>query len=345
MTNDILLDKKLLRQCTPKHVGYEWTGNSCYIDSVLWVLFSSPFSFVDNKILFPPFHAEKIHRIASCKEGLHDLNEKIFLEFQMCFRKIAYYFRCGVGNQDCSMFRKLYKKWHQHPQCSTFHSKTPFHSTEQQEAQEFLQFILSLYGMNGQENYGAVSIQRFYYGVSKVPRIDTLWKYIYERKDKTQSLVWNVSYSTLRNTTSQQRSIKNFLQHQDEVWNITKKHKNCDFNAMKTIHQLVKFSNLLVISLERAHPIQETISHYRIRLNQTLTDEYGKKLWLTSIICHHGETATSGHYTAFNYSITDGQWYYYDDMNLPIQKIGSWEDMMTIRQIQSHCVLIFYRKL
>lgn len=345
MSNDTLLNRNLLRQCATKHVGYQWVMNSCYLDTVLWVLFSSPLLFIDNKILFSRPSPEKLHRIASCGEGLNDLNEKIFLEFQMQFRKTAYYFRCGIGTKDCSSIRKLYRKWHNLPQCANLHSKIRFHSPEQQEAQEFLQFILSLYGMNGQESHGAVSKQDFYYGVSKVPRPDTTWKFIYDRKDKTQSIVWNVPYQTLKNTTSQQRTLKNFLQRQDDIWNISKQHKNCNFNAIRTIHSLVKFSDLLVFSLERSHPIQHTISHFRVQIEPTITDQKGKTLSATGIICHHGDTADSGHYTVFNYSTTENQWYYYDDTNLPIQRIGTWEDMTSIRQVFTHCVLIFYTKL
>ena len=344
MSHDVLLNKHLLRHCATAHAGYEWVSNSCYLDTVLWVLFSSPSSFVDNKMLFSRPNMEKLRRIAPCGDRLNDLNEKVFQEFQMCFRKAAYDFRCG-GAKDCSCFRRLYRKWYKMPQCVNFHTKSRFHSGEQQEAQELLQFILSLYGMNGQENYGAVSKQEFYYGVSKTPRADTLWKFIYDRKDKTQSIVWSVSYHTLRNTLSQERTMENFLQHQDDVWNISKEYKGCHFNAVRTVHSLVRFADLLVFSLERVNPTQQTISHFRVRLNPKLTDKKGKTLHLTGIICHHGESADSGHYTAFQKSSMDQNWYYYDDMNLPIQKIGSWQDMESIRHLFSHCVLLFYTKL
>ena len=345
MSHDILLNKNLLRRCNKTQVGYAWTSNSCYLDSVLWVLFSSASSFVDNKILFSQLNPETLWRFASCAVGMNDLNEKVFLEFQMMFRKVAYFLRCGVGITDCSDFRKLFRKWYNTPHCTNFHSKSRFHLGEQQEAQELLQFIFSLYGMNGQESYGAVSKQEFYYGVSKIPRLDTMWKFIYHRKDKKQSIVWNVSFQTLRNMTSQERNMKNFLQHQDEIWNISKQHKHCHFNAMRTVHSLTQFADLLVFSLERIHPIQQTISHFRIHLNQTLIDKKGKTLHLTGIICHHGKTSNSGHYTAFRYSKVDQKWYFYDDMNLPIQKIGSWENMKTIRHVFTHCVLVFYTKL
>lgn len=347
MSSTILLNKHLLRQCATTPTGYRWVSNSCYLDTVLWVLFSSPSSFVDNKILFSRPPSDKLHRIATCGDGQNDRNEKVFMEFQMCFRKIAYDLRCGggSGSKDCSRFRHLYKKWHQMPACVHLHHKPLFYSGEQQEAHELLQFILSLYGMNGQESYGAVSKQDFYYGVSKTPRTETMWKFIYSRKDKTQSIVWNVSFYTLRNTPSLERTIQNFLQHQDEVWNVPKQHKGCYFNAVRTSHSLVQFADMLIFSLERVNPSQQTISHFRVHLDPKLTDTKGKTLYLTGIICHHGDSPDSGHYTAFHYSTKDKIWYYYDDMNLPLQKIGSWENMSSIRHIATHCVLVFYTKL
>lgn len=341
MPDQTLLSRHLLRRCTTNIMGYQWVWNSCYLDTVLWVLFASPTPFVENKILFAQPTPDKIHRIAPCGRDRDDLNEKIFLEFQMQFRKTAYYFRCGGGKKDCSSFRKLYKKWYD--QCPNLHPK--FHSAEQQESQEFLQFILSLYGMNGQEKNGAVSKEEFYYGVSKVPRAETVWRFIYDRKDRTQSLVWNIPYNVLRNTPSQQRTLENFLTRHDDIWNINKEYKGCQFNAIRTVHSLVRFADLMVFSLERTNPIQQTVSHFRIQIPETITDQKGKQLSLFGIICHQGPSTESGHYTAFHYSTSNRQWYYYDDMNLPIQRVGTWEDMMSIRHVSTHSVLLFYTKL
>lgn len=344
MSEEILLNRHIFRQCSSIHnaSSYQWVLNSCYLDTVLWVLFSSYTPFIDNKVLFAQPTLQKLHKISFCGEEKNDWNEKIFYEFQMVFRKITHYFRCGVGQKDCSSFRKLYKKWYD--RCPNLQSKARFHSSEQQESQEFLQFILSLYGMNGQENYGAVSKEEFYYGVSKIPRADTAWKFIYDRKDKTQSLVWNVPYHVLRNHNSSERTLENFMIRQDDIWNITREYKKCQFNAIKTIQSLVRFADFMVFSLERAHPSRQIVSHFRVKIPETITDKKGKTLYLLGIICHEGESTDQGHYTAFRFSTMDSQWYYYDDMDLPIQKVGTWENMMSIRRIFTHSVLLFYTK-
>lgn len=342
----VLLDRKLFRKCAKKKEGLQWTQNSCYMDSVFWVLFSSPTSFIDNKILFSRLQPETLHKIASCGKNLNDLNEKIFIEFQMRFRQIAYFLRCGIGEKTCIGFRKLFKTWFNNPQCTCINKNIRFHSSEQHEAQEFLQFILSLYGMNGQIQYNAISKQDVYYGVSQVPRVDTMFQFIEERKDKRPSFIWNVHYNTLKNMKYPQRTMENFLTRKEENWNIPNiTHKKCRFNAIRTIQSLVKFDDLLVFSLERTNPIKQTVSHFRIKISETITDQRDKKLSLFGIICHDGETTDSGHYTAFSFSTVDRQWYYYDDMNLPIKKIGSWEEMQTMKHIFTHCVLLFYTKL
>lgn len=331
------LTRRRLNQCEVQKEGYRWVANSCYLDTVLWVLLSSPTPFVDKKILFSKLSEEDLRAIGSCGEETNE--HEMFHEFQQQLQQAAYYFRCGIGKEDCSSFRQLYKKWYK--KCPQLQKKVRFHSGEQQEAQEFLQFLLGLYGMNGMERGGAVSKETFHYGVSRTPRTDTEWSLIRHRKDRTQSLIWNVPYQALRHTTP--RSIENFLERQDYVWNISRQHHKCHFNALRTTHTLVKFADLLVVSLERTNPLQNKISHYRVNIPETLTDSKGKTLHLFGIICHEGETADSGHYTAYG-SSSENKWYFYDDMNLPIQEIGKWNDMKKIRRVHTHCVLLFYSK-
>lgn len=332
MTDDPFVTRRKLNLCAIQKEGFRWVANSCYLDTVLWVLFSSPIPFVDKKILFSRPSMEEMD-LCGNQSG------ELFHEFQKMFQRAAHYFRCGVGRQDCSSFRRLYRKWYK--QCPQLQNKVRFHSGEQQEAQEFLQFLLGLYGMNGMER-GAVSQETFHYGVSSTPRTETEWTFIRHRKDRTQSLIWNVPYQTLRHTSP--RNIENFLERQDYIWNVPRQHQKCHFNAVRTTHKLVKFANLLVVSLERTNPLQNKISHYRVDIPQTLTDDRGKTVHLFGLICHLGDTPDSGHYIAYGYSSTNDKWYYYDDMDPPVQEVGTWDDMKKIRRVHTHCVLLFYTK-
>lgn len=331
---DDRLTRRKLNKCAIQKEGFRWVANSCYLDTVLWVLFSSPIPFVEKKILFSKPSTEEIDALDLCG----DKSVELFQDFQTIFQQAAHYFRCGEGRQECSSFRQLYRKWYK--QCQQLQNKVKFHSGEQQEAQEFLQFLLGLYGMNGMER-GAVSQETFYYGVASTPRTETIWTFIRNRKDRTQSLIWNVPYQTLRHKNP--RSIKNFLEREEHVWNIHRQHQKCHFNALRTTHRLVKFADLLIVSLERANPLQGKISHYQVEIPETLTDDRGKTLSLFGLICHTGETADSGHYTAYGCS-EEQKWYHYDDMNPPVQEIGTWEDIKTIRRVHTHCVLLFYTK-
>lgn len=333
----MIITRHQLHNCNaslPPH-GYTWTRNSCYLDTVLWVLFSMPHA--DKKLLFSKWDK---HRITICSIDNDDTNRQVFQEFQQEFRRAAYYFRCGHGGgSDCSSFRKLYKKWHE--QCPMITKNSHFHSSEQHEAQEFLQFVLSLYGMNGQKNMGAVSMQEFYYGVSSVPRSKTSWRFIYDRRDKTQSIVWNISYQSLLNAGSmQERSLDKFLRHKDEIWNIERTHKHCLFNSIRTYHSLIQFADILVFSVERANPLTQNVAHFQINIPPTMTDSKQKTLTLTGIICHKGESAHSGHYIAYVYSRNNRQWYAYDDISvLPVRPIDKLP-----RDAYTHCVLVFYYK-
>jgi hypothetical protein len=236
------------------------------------------------------------------------------------------------------LFRNTFKKWH----ADRFRHWPRFHSPQQQEAQEFLQFLFSVYGMNGQEDCGAVSRQDFYYGVATVPRSETPWEFVRSNKDKKQGVLWNTPYQMLRDTPSKDRSLEKFLVREEKIWNTRTKHKKCSFNAIRTTHTLTGFADMLVFSLERAHPTTNSVYRFRVSIPDTLTDRRGKTLSLHGIICHDGDTPDSGHYTAIARSTQDHQWYYYDDTNLPLQKINDWR---SVPRVLTHCVLIFYVRL
>lgn len=307
------MNRRALRACSG-HYGFRWVRNSCYLDTVLWVLFGSSISFVDDKLLFPR------------RGGGGGV-------FKDVFRDAAYYFRCGVGSDTCASFRRIFKEHYR----SGFDHWPKFYSSRQQEAHEFLQFVLSLYG-----SHGAVSRQDFYYGVSSVPRVDTPWRHVRARNDKTQGLVWSIPYHVLRDTPSKDRTLETFLGWEETVWNVRTEHKRCAFNAIRTAHSLQRFADMLVFSVQRTNPTKGTVSRFRVGIPDTLTDKGGKVLSLFGVICHHGETTHSGHYTATAYSSSDRQWYYYDDTNLPVQPVSSWKD---VPHIATHCVLIFYTRL
>lgn len=299
--------------------GFRWVGNSCYLDTVLWVLFGTANPFVDDKLLFPR------------RGGGGGV-------FRNVFREAAYYFRCGVGPDTCAAFRRVFREHYR----AGFDHWPKFYSSRQQEAQEFLQFVLSLYGMSGQAVCGAVSRQDFYYGVSTVPRAETPWQHVRARDDKTQGLVWSIPYQVLRDTPSKDRTLETFLGWEEKVWNVRAQHKRCVFNAIRTVHSLRQFADMLVFSIQRTNPANGSVSRFRVSIPDTITDRRNKTLSLLGVICHEGETTDSGHYTAVAYAMTDRQWHYYDDMNLPVQTVSDWKD---VPRVATHCVLVFYTRL
>ena len=196
--------------------------------------------------------------------------------------------------------------------------------------------------MSGQAACGAVSREDFYYGVSSVPRAETPWRHVRTRDDRTQGLVWSIPYHALRDTPAKDRTLATLLQWEETVWNVRTEHKRCAFNAIRTVHSLRRFADMLVLSVQRTNPASGAVAHFRVGIPDTITDSRGKVLSLFGVICHHGKTTDAGHYTAIAYSTLDKQWHYYDDMNLPVQPVGSWKD---VPHVATHCVLVFYTNL
>jgi len=337
MTNILPRD---LRTCDSKR-AFQWVENSCYMDTVLWVLFRCPNRFIDSKLLFSRPPVQRLHRIGTCAEGMNDLNERVFMEFQAIFRRIALFFRRGRGDGNCTVFRRLYGKWYNDQRCMRISAKIPFHQGDQNEAQEFLQFLLSLYGMNGLMSGGAVSIEKIYYGVSMLPRAQTYWTHIFDRKDRNQSLVWSISHDSLRSSVPGKRDLSDFLTSTNDTFHVDKTHKKCCFNAVRSVHRLTRFAPLVVLSLDRVNPLSQKVLRRRVSFPREMNDDQGNTVRLFGIICHDGAYSEQGHYTAFA-SYGEDEWWFYDDLRLPLERVGSFDDLCSIRSISSSAVLFFY---
>lgn len=309
---------------------FAWKDNSCYMDSVLWMLFSTSLPFVRSRMLRARPSCRRLQEIGTCAENRNDMNERIFLEFQSLFRRMAVFFREEGKISDCGEFRCLYQKWHQDPRCSRLQKKQPFHLGEQNEAQEFLQFILGLYGMNGLFSFGATSIESFFYGNGKGGH-----EWIYDRVDRKQSIVWNIPYSSLQSIAS----LADGLYRTEEIDNVQVQHRKRAYTSIRTIHALQNFADLLILSVERIDPVRQKISHRRIEVPPLLSDPSGKQLRLCGILCHHGRTIHSGHYTSYAFFPQENSWYLYDNLRPHLKKMNSVE---IPNQALTHGVLYFY---
>lgn len=306
-------------------------NNSCYMDSVLWVLFATSMPFITNKMLFARPSCSRLHMIGTCGEDMNDMNERVFLEFQALFRRMAIFFRQKGQIGDCSEFRALYRKWHQDPRSVRLQKKIPFHLYDQNEAQEFLQFVLGLYGMNGLLSFGAVSNESFFYGMD-----NRAHEWVYDRVDKKQSIVWNIPVSMVGSI----HSLADGLCRTEEIDHVRVQHKKQEYTSVRTIHSLHHFADLLILSLERVDPLSQRILHKSIEAPPFLEDHNQKRLQLRCIICHHGRSMHSGHYVAIGFLPEEKEWFLYDDTCPHLRSIQ--ENNQIPNFIRTNGILFFY---
>ena len=74
----------------------------------------------------------------------------------------------------------------------------------------------------------------------------------------------------------------------------------------------------------------------RFSTQGALSDGWGSHYNLGGVLMHHGDTATSGHYT-YMHQISSGSWYVRND-NQPQQRVGD-----PLRQRQAVAGLVYHR--
>lgn len=113
--------------------GLQWTENSCYLDSVLICLFSTPSAFVFHNILYDPVSEEQKTDVI-CKDK--KAKNKVRKELVKIYNTIR-----GLGGdiETCKDLRKKLKK------CK---SSQKFHRGNIQDAGEFLIYLLGIFETN-----------------------------------------------------------------------------------------------------------------------------------------------------------------------------------------------------
>jgi uncharacterized UBP type Zn finger protein len=246
----------------------------------------------------------------------------------------------------CRSFRAFLRK---HRGCRLVRSYPDFAGSQQREALEFLQFILSALGMNGQKKLGAEAVVEKRFGVFAKSRQNVAWKDWFKVTDKKASVIYRVPYQEFK----KHRRLSSYLRYRQDDFNIDAKYKGCTVNCTEEIISLDRFADLLVVSVERYDPVQSAlvgqqsveVCHDSVQIPLTLTDSTGKTLQLDAVILHLGDTISSGHYVSFKRC--DTRWFFFDDLEDEIIAYDSWAEALRCPHAdpRTHGVLYFYTLL
>jgi len=309
-------------------VGFSNQNNSCYLDSVLFCLFSDPHPLIQQQLLLSP------------------QRNKTIQDFQKMFLQITLSFRQQHSFQTCQSFRSLLRVHKNDPLIKNW---SDFHSDDQHEALEFLQFLFSLFGLNGEKKNGTIMQKKMRFGVFTPPAKSPQhiqWFPFFTRTDNKSSLIYVIPYLQFKKP---HRKLEQMMVMQEESFDLTQaSYKKCFVNASEEIQRLTHFTDFLVVAVQREDPRTMQVKHYKVEIPESLTDSTGKILYIDAVILHVGESVDSGHYVCFKRC--QDVWFYYNDFSRTVEEISSWEKVKKFKAYQSskvatHGVLFFYNHI
>lgn len=293
--------------------GFPNTGNSCYMDCVLFSLFSTPNAFIDKYIM------KSRRSYLAC-----DISKDVNKELKDVFGHIAGYFR-NVSDSpvdSCKSLKLVIQKYRK--SCLELSNYPNFGNTSQQEALEFLQFILAPFGLNGMKDVGNHLQFDKRYGVS-VSKKQVEWLPWFKQIDKRSSVICFVDHDSFMKPN---KSIRTFLQKQDILFDLKNTtYKNCLVNTFEERQTYTSFSDLFVVAVDRINPFTGSVTHAKVKINLTLNAQ----LHLDSVIIHIGQTKSSGHYICFK-KCSQG-WVLYDDLQSSLRIFKSWNEVLKFKGV------------
>jgi len=291
----------------------KWTGNSCYMDSVLFALLAVPTEFTKKYIFQAELQAKEKPLGSLSVENDLEIRRNIQREIIRIGRHIRGFER--MKDNTCNDLRKSIKYYP--------HSEN-FEGTGMAEAGEFLTYILDILDLNLANsylvNYATDNIE------DTLPDLEK----ISSTYDKKSSIVRYVTSDNLdlldKNTVY---DIRNFLSLKDDTgqldWdNLYKPDTTSKPFLRKISYNVLLDSPYIIFRIDR-----QKFMGYRTRFlnvsilpSQTLTIHSNRRFILTAIVVFQG-----AHYTCYFYNCAN--WFYYDDIaGQKIVHIGSYEDMI-----------------
>ena len=304
--------------------GLHNTGTSCYLDSVLFCLFAIPNDFINDNILFCD--------INKCTHT--DIN--FLKQVQKLLLEITKSIRITKNIKFCTKFSKLLKKFQ-------IKGMPNFGDFGQQEAGEFLIYLLSIFNINCKakkknENYATNIIKKY----RKKDLIKTSTTF-----DKEGSILMFIDSFELLQRNQKSNLLYHFTKSIKDTGELTHENRLCIkkqgleqyYNRQITYSSLIDTS-YLIFWLQRANPINNDIIMTEIIPTQKITLESRRILYLNAIILHIG-TIKIGHY--ISYFRFNDKWYVYDDIGANISIIGNYFKMLQkTPSVKTNGVLYFY---
>lgn len=309
--------------------GLEWEGNSCYMDSILFALFSTPNDFLER-------HTIRQRYLKIFENICGDDSEMFFHDLQRQLMLTIQDLRASLKTKNvCRSFRMFFKN---NKECSIVKRYPAFYETGQQEALEFLQFLLANFGLNGERNIGAELIVTKRFGVFTRSRANIIWKEWFTNRDPLFSLIYTVPHDRFKT----HRSLSSYLTYQTDSYDLVgAKYKGCLVNCSEEKVSLTRFSDMLILWVQRENPITTVVHHDKIRIPQTLTDSVQKTLHLDAVVLHLGTKTSSGHYVC--YKRCQDEWIFFDDLRKKLESFSSWSKAVkSDPRILTHGVIFFY---
>lgn len=295
------------------------TGDSCYLDSVLFALLAIPNKFMNKYIL--------LKKITNNKN-------KSFLELlQKYLIYLTEEIRIKNTFQVCTPFRNIIKK-HQ------INGMPNFSLPGQQEAGEFLIYFLSLFNSQNvavtqHTSYATNSISK---KVKSKDLIET-----HKSIDTNASIVVFIDSFTLFDKRNLDNHVYHFLKHREDTGILDQ--NNLFTHGDKKYIRKISYTQIidtphLILWTQRANPITNTVLRTRIIPNRIISLSNKKKLRLYSIVLHLGNIS-NGHY--ITYFRNKKTWYLYDDVSRHVSEIGNYTQLLNFYpNVSTHGVLFFY---
>lgn len=280
--------------------GLRNTGNSCYLDSTIVALLAVPNDFTDEYILDAKLQERPQ---ISCSKGgdpKEDLHNRRAV--QKALIEIAKSIRGEKTVEHCVNLRKLLAR------CPT--SIAAFHRTGQEDAGEFLTYLISLFNTDVAWH----SVSTYFYNDPE----DKVFAGI--TVDDKASVVQSVDPRTIQETPD---LVLSSLLNRQETMEFDDANlavfEGKRYRYRETLVDVV--SPYLVFNLRRLLPRE--IVQTEIQLEPNFMNN-GYQFTLTAVVVHVG-TTRGGHYVA--YILCKGVWWLYDDLQRGLEYVGSFEEL------------------